>query len=164
MRKKMTPFCLPNYNIHTSYVGATYHVARFPATGQALWQTKRTQIPARQQKNDAILPTKLQHTHKLRRGDQSGRPLSGYRCLDNRIETDKWNAYSPLPDKPCGEQNGRKYPSHSKKMTPFCLPNYNIKASYVGATYHVARNHMSQRQRATGGQCLHDLSCRPLSG
>ena len=43
--KIMTPFCVPNHNIKTSYVGATYQVARFPATGQALWRTKRTQIP-----------------------------------------------------------------------------------------------------------------------
>ncbi len=74
--KRMTPFCIPNCNIHISYVGATNLVARFPATDQALWPTKPTQTLVPQQKNDAILHTKLQHTHKLCRGDQSGRPLS----------------------------------------------------------------------------------------
>ena len=39
----------------------------------------------------------------------------------------------------CDEQDRRKQPSDSKKMTPFGDPNYNIKTSYVGATYQVAR-------------------------
>ena len=40
--KKMTPFDDPIHNIHTSYVGATYHVARFPATGGWITALKRT--------------------------------------------------------------------------------------------------------------------------
>ena len=94
--KKMTPFCLPNYYIHTSYVGATNLVARFPAMyrwnslspvpDKPSGQQDGRKYPSLSNENDAILPTKLQHTHKLCRGDLSGRPLSGYRWLDNRIE------------------------------------------------------------------------------
>ena len=40
--KIMTPFCVPNHNIKTSYVGATYQVARFPAKGGWITALKRT--------------------------------------------------------------------------------------------------------------------------
>ena len=40
--KKMTPFCLPNHNIHPSYVGATNLVARFQANGGWITALKRT--------------------------------------------------------------------------------------------------------------------------
>ena len=88
---------------------ATYHVARFPATGQALWRTKPTQIPARQQENDAILPTKLLHTHKLRRGDRRSVskgcvhapyvPYATYQTARQSADEISWPAVAlPLPD------------------------------------------------------------------
>ena len=79
------------------------------------------------------------------------------------------------------DRNGPKYTSDSKIMTPFCLPNHNIKTSYVGATYQVARfpakggwvtalkrtngvfNHHYRTSLvgATGGQCRRSVSARP---
>ena len=52
-------------------------------------------------------------------------------------------------------------PPKRKKMAPFDDPIHNIHTSYVGATYHVARNHKSKRQRVTGGQRRRAVSTRP---
>ena len=155
-------------------VGATYHVARFPTTGAWITALKWTNGTGNCRGDRRSVSTRpkgcvggqcLRALRALR--DLSCRPPKRKKCRGDRRSVSTRPIWSPafrLPDKPCGEQNRPKYPPDNKKMTPFCLPNHNIKTSYVGATYHVARNHMSKRQRATDGLCLRALLCRPLSG
>ena len=58
--------------LQDSFMAKIVRLVRYSICG-----TKQTQIPTRQQENDAILRTKLQHKDKQCRGDSVSRPLSG---------------------------------------------------------------------------------------
>ena len=129
----MTPFCAPNYNIHASYVGATYHVAR----NYKSQRQRTTRLVAPVYVNRVALATR-RLTILRERGIPGtfSLPPSGYKA--------RFRCATFLHVLLANKTDPNTRPT--KNMTPFCLPNYNIKTSYVGAT---------------GGQCRRAVSTRP---